>query len=115
MIYRIVVGRQSADARLVGAGFYLGDVMRELNLPVPDLWARKPWRSGCPRLQRQRRWKVKFYFTEEGWRRFGPRIVAAARERGLTVKVIREKNPPRSRVVYRDRWQVAVLPRREKK
>jgi hypothetical protein len=50
------------------------------------------------------------WFTECGWHDYGRHITAAARRTGRPYRVIRRKNPPRSAVVYRDRWQVALLP-----
>jgi len=54
--------------------------------------------------------KVRFYFTEEGFHRFGGEILADARKQNVPVKVIRRKNPKSSQVVYQDHWQVAILP-----
>ncbi len=62
-----------------------------------------------PRLGNRR---VRFWFTEEGWRAYGKGHLRELREAGHTVRVIRIKNPPGSRVVYRDRHQVALLPSR---
>ena len=49
-----------------------------------------------------------------GWRAYGLRVAAEARASGRAFRVIRRKNPPRSMVVYRDAWQVALLPDRDK-
>jgi hypothetical protein len=57
--------------------------------------------------------RVRFWFTERGWRAYGLRVAAEARASGRTFRVLRRKNPPRSMVVYRDDWQVALLPDRE--
>jgi hypothetical protein len=54
--------------------------------------------------------RARFYFTEAGWTTYGRNVAAAARRHGHAVRVIRRKNPSRSRVVYRDAYQVAVLP-----
>jgi hypothetical protein len=54
--------------------------------------------------------RARFYFTEDGWRRYGRTVYEKALQAGHQVKVIRRKNPHRSQVVYRDRWQVAILP-----
>lgn len=58
--------------------------------------------------------RVRFWFTERGWRDYGRHIVASARRSGRPYRLIRRKNPPRSAVVYRDKWQVALLPPRGK-
>jgi hypothetical protein len=57
--------------------------------------------------------RVRFWFTERGWRVYGLRVAAEARASGRVFRVIRRKNPPRSMVVYRDDWQVALLPDRD--
>ena len=57
--------------------------------------------------------RVRFWFTERGWRAYGLRVAAAARAGGRTFRVIRRKNPSKSLVVYRDDWQVALLPDRD--
>jgi hypothetical protein len=57
--------------------------------------------------------RVRFWFTERGWRAYGLAVAAAARASGRPYRVIRRKNPSRSTVVYRDEWQVALLPDRD--
>jgi hypothetical protein len=57
--------------------------------------------------------RVRFWFTERGWRAYGLRVAAGARASGRTYRVIRRKNPARSLVIYRDEWQVALLPDRD--
>jgi hypothetical protein len=57
--------------------------------------------------------RVRFWFTERGWHAYGRRVAAEARASGRTFRVIRRKNPPKSMVVYRDNWQVALLPDRD--
>jgi len=58
--------------------------------------------------------RVRFWFTERGWRAYGLRVAAEARASGrATFRVIRRKNPSKSMVVYRDDWQVALLPDRD--
>jgi hypothetical protein len=59
-----------------------------------------------PRLANRR---ARFYFTEVGWKQFGQAILAAAREEGRMVRVIRRKNPRKSQIVYQDAYQVAIL------
>ena len=54
--------------------------------------------------------RSRFYFTEAGYKRNVNLIVAEAKEHGQVLQVVRIKEPNRSRVVYRDHWQVALLP-----
>lgn len=55
--------------------------------------------------------KARFWFTEEGWTRYGCKLAAQARNQfGFVVKVIKRKNPKKSSVVYQDEFQVALLP-----
>jgi hypothetical protein len=56
--------------------------------------------------------RVRFWFTERGWRAYGLRVAAGARASGRAYRVLRRKNPPRSDVAYRDEWQLALLPDR---
>lgn len=64
-----------------------------------------------PRLDNPR---ARFYFTEAGWKRYGRNVYAAARRRGHRTRLIRRKNPAPSQVVYRDPYQLAVLPDRRR-
>ena len=57
--------------------------------------------------------RVRFWFTERGWRVYGLRVAAGARGSGRGYRVLRRKNPPRSMVIYRDEWQVALLTDRD--
>ena len=71
-----------------------------------DAWGDLP----MPMLSNPR---LRFWFTERGWRAYGLRVAAEARASGRTYRVLRRKNPTRSLVVYRDDWQVALLPDRD--
>jgi hypothetical protein len=84
-----------------------GRLMGAWNAGVADgAWGDLP----MPMLSNPR---VRFWFTERGWRAYGLRVAAEARACGRTHRVLRRKNPSRSTVVYRDDWQVALLPDRE--
>lgn len=54
--------------------------------------------------------RARFYFTEAGWRRFGRQIAAEAGRLGFVVRVEKRKEPRRSQVIYRDQFQLALLP-----
>jgi hypothetical protein len=54
--------------------------------------------------------RARFWFTEAGWKRFGIAVVKDHEAAGLKVRVLRQKNPPDSAIVYRDTWQIALLP-----
>lgn len=54
--------------------------------------------------------RARFWFTEAGWAKHGNAMIAAARQSGRTWRLLKRKNPPKSAVVYRDKWQVALLP-----
>ena len=56
--------------------------------------------------------RVRFWFTDAGWRRYGAPLAAHIRDQGIPLRVHRRKNPPRSEVVCQDVWQVALLPHR---
>lgn len=59
--------------------------------------------------------RARFWFTEAGWKRFGIAVVKDHEAAGLRVRVLRQKNPPDSAIVYRDPWQVALLPPNQRK
>jgi hypothetical protein len=83
-----------------------GQLMGAFNAGLADgAWGDLPF----PHLSNPR---VRFWFTERGWRAYGLRVAAGARASGRPYRVIRRKNPSRSAVVYRDDWQVALLPDR---
>jgi len=79
---------------------------RELAGVADEAWGDLP----MPMLSNPR---VRFWFTERGWRAYGLRVAAEARASGRAFRVVRRKNPARSMVVYRDDWQVALLPDRD--
>jgi hypothetical protein len=82
------------ERRLVGPGYgYLADVMQDHGLRAPS--------TTNPRLR--------YYFTEVGWRIVGRHVAAEARRLGHQVKVICQKNPAASQVAYRDELQMAIL------
>lgn len=61
--------------------------------------------------------RLRFWFTEDGWDRYGRNVVAEAQRISAhyhlgPVRVLRRKNPRKGDVAYRDRWQVALLPGR---
>ena len=83
--------------RLVGAGFgVLASIMDERGVKSPPV--QNP--------------RVRFYFTDLGWRRAGRFVAARARQMGHVVRVVRRKNARSSEVVYRDAYQLALLPAR---
>ena len=52
---------------------------------------------------------ARFFFTEEGWRKFGHKTLSVVRREGYIAKVTTLKeSDPRLNVIYRDRWQVNV-------
>lgn len=59
--------------------------------------------------------RARFYFTELGWHEVGQYVFAEAKRWGHVVSVIRRREPADSQVVYRDPWQVAILPNKRKK
>ena len=54
--------------------------------------------------------RVRFYFTELGWNEYGRAILRQAGKRKMFVRVVRLKNPSASCIVYKDKWQIALLP-----
>ena len=113
MIYRIVAETQPER--------WIGPLDEETAAGLPRGPLAGVWTSGLaggdrwdedlimPHLQNP---KARFWFTEAGWRRYGAPLAARIRDQGVPFTVLREKNPSDARVVYRDRWQVALLPPR---
>lgn len=107
MIYRIIVdeclvGLPTGQGRLGGLvnSHFLSGMMDRLGIHPP---------TG---LNNQR---VRFYFTEKGWRQAGRLIAVEAKEKGHTIRVIRRKEPNASQVAFRDELQLAMLPSRRKR
>lgn len=109
MIYRIltdtvsyVTDPETQESRTVPSGTDLrGVFMAGISEGLRDI----PF----PRLSNPR---ARFYFTEAGWEKYGHHVYTAAKRRGHAVRVIRQKNPAQSRIVYEDPYQVAILPPR---
>ncbi len=107
MIYRIIVdecftGLPTGQGRVGGLtnSHLLSGMLDRLGIRAPA------------RLDNR---KVRFYFTEKGWRQAGRLIAVEAREKGHTIRVIRRKEPDESQVVFRDELQLALLPSRREK
>jgi hypothetical protein len=111
LIYR-VVGESSEwvwseESGAMEVSLSPGRLMGAFNAGVADgAWGDLP----MPMLSNPR---VRFWFTERGWRAYGLRVAAGARASGRAFRVVRRKNPSKSMVVYRDDWQVALLPDRD--
>ena len=107
MIYRILANAKRGywdEARRCFAG----------NLDGP---LRGAWTAGLEGMNLKspkglKNQRVRFFFTEKGWREVGQAIVARAMREGHVVRVIRRKNPSKSQIVYKDADQVAILPAR---
>jgi hypothetical protein len=107
LIYRIIVdecfsGLPNGQGRVGGLtnSYLLSGMMDRLGIRAPA------------RLDNR---KVRFYFTEKGWRQAGRLIAVEGREKGHAVRVIRRKEPNESQVVFRDELQIALLPSRRAK
>jgi hypothetical protein len=101
MIYRILIDQYFfLETRMGGVAgglsASLSEKMDELGLAAPKI--------STPR--------ARFYFTEYGWRRVGQAVATEAKRRGHVVRVIRQKNPRPSQIVYQDALQLALLPDR---
>ena len=76
------------------------------NPAVSDAWVH----MNSPRRPVNR--NARFYFTEEGWRRYGRKTVEVCQQVGQRYRVLRIKENSVD-VIYRDEFQVAVRPRRK--
>jgi hypothetical protein len=57
---------------------------------------------------------ARFYFTEEGWRRYGRKTIEVCQQVGQRYRVIRIKENSVD-VIYRDAVQVAVRPKKKRR
>ena len=55
---------------------------------------------------------ARFYFTEEGWRRYGRKTIEVCQQVGQRYRVLRVKENAVD-VIYRDEFQVAVRPKKK--
>ena len=55
---------------------------------------------------------ARFYFTEEGWRRYGRKTIEVCQQVGQRYRVLRVKENEVD-VIYRDEYQVAVRPKKK--
>ncbi len=55
---------------------------------------------------------ARFYFTEEGWRRYGRKTIEVCQQVGQRYRVLSIKENAMD-VIYRDEFQVAVRPKRK--
>ena len=87
--------------------FWKSGLMTPANDAVVAAWA------GMNRPRRAIFRNCRFYFTEEGWRRYGRATIAACQQSGQGYRVIRVKERSVD-VVYRDKVQVAARNRKRK-
>lgn len=76
------------------------------NETVTEAWGEMP----SPKRSITR--NCRFYFTEEGWRRYGRLTITACQQTNQEYRVLRIKEKSVD-IVYRDEYQVAVRPRRK--
>ncbi len=75
----------------------------------PDVW--DAWvEMNSPRREVNR--NARFYFTEEGWRRYGRKTIEVCQQVGQRYRVLRVKEKSVD-VIYRDEYQVAVRPKKK--
>jgi hypothetical protein len=88
--------------------FWKSGLMGFGNPVVWDAWQQ----MNSPRRPVNR--NARFYFTEEGWRRYGRETIEVCQQVGQRYRVLRIKENVVD-VIYRDEFQVAVRPRRKAK
>jgi hypothetical protein len=94
VVWQFVLPATREDQKMTGAGTCFGNIMFMHGLPAPLI--QNP--------------RARFYFTERGWNKVGRFVTSEARKKGFVMRVIRQKNPAASQIVYRDDLQVALLP-----
>ena len=78
---------------MTGAGECFGQIMFACGLRSPSI--QNP--------------RARFYFTQRGWDEAGRFVAGYARKKGFRMRVIRQKNPLASQIVYQDDFQIALL------
>jgi hypothetical protein len=101
-------GASAAEVRRETPRFWKSGLMGSRGDVVIEAWISMP----SPRRAIRR--NCRFYFTEEGWRRYGRATVAACQQTGQAYRVlaIKEKSVD---VLYRDEVQAAVRPKRKRR
>jgi len=101
-------GASATEVRRETPRFWKSGLLSSQSDAVIEAWVSMP----SPRRAIGR--NCRFYFTEEGWRRYGRATVAACRQTGQVYRVlaIKEKSVD---VLYRDEFQAAVRPKRKRR
>ena len=86
--------------------FWKSGLMGYGNPAVWDAWAN----MNSPRRPVNR--NARFYFTEEGWRRYGRKTIEVCQQVGQRYRVLSIKENAVD-VIYRDEYQVAVRPKKK--
>lgn len=87
--------------------FWKSGIMGYGNPVVWDAWTD----MNSPRRPVNR--NARFYFTEEGWRRYGRKTIEVCQQVGQAYRVLRVKEDAVD-IIYRDEVQVAVRPKKRK-
>lgn len=94
-----------------GKGFkhgLCGMSLHEGALDVFDAWA------DIPKAPKHLNKNCRFYFTEDGWKKFGHNTVETCRKVDYRFRVITIKEKSVD-IFYQDKYQVAVRPRKDKR
>jgi hypothetical protein len=86
--------------------FWKTGLMGYGNPAVSDAWLN----MNSPRRPVNR--NARFYFTEEGWRRYGRKTIEVCQQVGQRYRVLSVKESAVD-VIYRDEFQVAVRPKKK--
>ncbi len=103
---------------------FIESLRKSINEPDVDLEREYPrfWKTGLMGYGNSAVWdawgdmnsprrpvnrNARFYFTEEGWRRFGRKTIEVCQQVGQRYRVLRVKENAVD-VIYRDEFQVAV-------
>lgn len=94
------IDKETTRYRKSGIMGFGNDVVAEAWVDMPS-----PKRSPHP--------NCRFYFTEEGWRKYGRPTIIACQQTGQEYRVLRIKEKTVD-IVYRDEYQAAVRPRKKR-
>jgi len=86
----------------------VGEILRKRGLKEHPAWGMK-----APGKKVFIPTKSRFFFTEQGWKLYGKYILGDIQTCGIKARVLSVKHRSVD-VVYKDRWQVAVVKRKPK-
>ena len=81
---------------------YLTAILDDLKMPLPPPWVAEKHPEG------------RYWFTEQGWQRFGRHLLHDAQKRATQTKgvmrLLQRRDPRPDEIIWQDEWQVVLRP-----